>query len=110
MNEPNLDFGKLYLIGEDGVPHAIGEIKEIVEAEPDDMMIFKPNEPVESDEERIRRLATEVSFTVDAAYVNEPFIREIQNQHKKYLRDKAQYKFWKDQEFIGNNRAGRRRK
>ena len=106
----NVDFGKLYLIGEDGVPHAIGEIKEIVEAEPDDVMIFKLDEAVESDEEQIRRLTTEASFTVDAAYVNEPFIHKIENQHKKYLRDKAQYKFWKDQEFIGNNRAGRRRK
>lgn len=109
-NEPNLDFGKLYLIGEDGVPHEVGEIKEIEEAEPDDIMIFKPNEAVESDEERIRRLTTEASFTADAVYFDEPFIRKIENQHKKYLRDKAQYKFWKDQEFIGNNRAGRRRK
>ena len=41
---------------------------------------------------------------------NSQTIREIQNQAKKYKRDKAQYKFWKDQEFIGNNRAGRRRK
>ena len=99
MNELNLDFGKLYLIGKDGVPHAVGEIKEIVEAEPDDIMIFKPS-----------HLTTEASFTVDAAYVNGPFIRELDKQHKKYLRDKAQYKFWKDQEFVGNNRAGRRRK
>lgn len=110
MNEPNLDFGKLYLIGEDGVPHVISEIKEIEGAEPDDIMIFKLDEAVESDEERIRRLTTEASFTVDTLSVNEPFIRKIENQHKKYLRDKAQYKFWKDQEFVGNNRAGRRRK
>lgn len=106
----NVDFGKLYLIGEDGIPHVVGEIKEIAEAEPDDIMIFKLDEAVESDEEKFRHLTTEASFTVDAAYVNEPFIREIQNQHKKYLRDKAQYKFWKDQEFVANNRAGRRRK
>ena len=98
MNKPDLDFGKLYLIDEGGIPHAMGEITEIEE------------EPVESNEEQIRHLTTEASFTVDAMFINEPFIREIQNQHKKYLRDKAQYKFWKDQEFVGNNRAGRRRK
>ena len=111
MNNMNLDFGKLCLIGEDGVPREISEIKEIVEeAEPDDIIIFKPNEPVESNEEQIRHLIMEASFTVDSAYINEPFIRNIENQHKKYLRDKAQYKFWKDQEFAGNNRAGRRRR
>lgn len=110
MKNASLDLGKLYLIGEDGIPHEVGEIKEIEEAAPNDMMIFKPNEAVESDEEQIRRLTTEISFTVDAEFADGPFIREIQNQHKKYLRDKAQYKFWKDQEFVGNNRAGRRRK
>ena len=111
MNKLDLDLGKLYLIGEDGVPHAVKEIKGIVDAESDDIMIFEvPNEPIESDEDHIRRITTKASFTVEDAYFNEPFIREIQNQHKKYLRDKAQYKFWKDQEFVGNNRAGRRRK
>lgn len=98
MNKPDLDFGKLYLIDEDSVPHAMAEITEIEE------------EPVESNEEHVRRLTTKASFTVDAMYVNATFAREAQNRHKKYLRDKAQYKFWKDQEFVGNNRAGRRRK
>ena len=60
---------------------------------------------VESNEDRIRNLITEASFTVSTV-----FVRESQNHHKKYLRDKAQYKFGKDQEFVGNNRAGRRRK
>jgi len=53
---------------------------------------------------------TETSFYAENVYVNETFLRKAQNCHKKYLRDKAQYKFWKDQEFAGNNRAGRRRR
>lgn len=117
MNELNLDFGKLYLIGKDGVLHAVGEIKEIVEAEPDDIMIFKPNRAAENDKkvespsEKMMQIQKEFVASLSVQIDSEsPFIKEIQNQHKKYLRDKAQYKFWKDQEFVGNNRAGRRRK
>ena len=117
MNKPDLDFGKLYLIGENGIPHSICEITEVVEAEPDDIMIFKPNRAAENDKkvespsEKMMKIQKEFIASLSVQIDNEsPFIKEIQNQHKKYLRDKAQYKFWKDQEFVGNNRAGRRRK
>ena len=113
----NVNFGKLYFIGEDGIPHVVGEIKEIAEAEPDDIMIFKPNRAAENDKkvespsEEMMRIQKEFVGSLSVQIDNEsPFIREIQNQAKKYKRDKAQYKFWKDQEFVGNNRAGRRRK
>jgi hypothetical protein len=65
--------------------------------------------PSDEEKERCLNLEREYSLTVQIDEES-PFIKEIQNQHKKYLRDKAQYKFWKDQEFIGNNRAGKRLK
>ena len=95
------DFtGKLYLVGDGGIPHAIGEITEI-----------KEEVEVESPSEKMMELQKEFIGSLSVQIDNEaPFVKEIQNQTKKYKRDKAQYKFWKDQEFVGNNRAGRRRK
>ena len=92
------DVSEVYIL-QDGKQYKVDGIKEIqIEAE-------------EEVNEKVRTLSSSDLFyatcDIDA---NSPFVREAQNHHKKYLRDKAQYKFWKDQEFVGNNRAGRRRK
>lgn len=80
-----------------GEMHELGTVKEMtVDEDEDEKIMVLQNELIGS-----------LTMQIDEG---SPFIKEIQNQHKKYLRDKAQYKFWKDQEFIGNNRAGRRRK
>lgn len=100
---------KAYVIIE-GKPRLINSIKEFVEESIsserviDGVVVKSPSEEMM---ELQKEFVAELSLQID----NEsPFVREIQNQAKKYKRDKAQYKFWKDQEFIGNNRAGRRRK
>ena len=92
------DVGEVYIL-QDGKLYKVDRIKEIqIEAE-------------EEVNEKFRTFSSsDVFYATCDIDANSPFIREIQNQHKKYLRDKAQYKFWKDQEFVGNNRAGRRRK
>lgn len=50
------------------------------------------------------------SATIENCQVDGEFLDMMQRQYKKYLRDKAQYKFQKDQKIIFNNRAGRRHK
>ncbi len=83
---------------------------EGVEEVIDETLDVDKESPVSNDIISFAKLAEEgltMSVNIDE---ESPFIKEIQNQHKKYLRDKAQYKFWKDQEFIGNNRAGKRLK
>lgn len=93
------DVSELYIQTESGEHHKISEVKEITV------------DAVEEENEKIRTLSSsDVFYATCDIDANSPFVREAQNHHKKYLRDKAQYKFWKDQEFVGNNRAGRRRK
>lgn len=101
----NKSFEVFYLESNepDGKWQRLGEIKDIEVAA----------EEVESESEKIISLAklAKEGLTMTVHIEEEsPFLREIQNQAKKYKRDKAAYKFWKDQEFVANNRAGRRRR
>lgn len=99
----NFNLREVYFIDGHGRAIPIYGVKEI-EINADD-------EKVESPSEKMMQIQKEFVASLSVQIDSEsPFIKEIQNQHKKYLRDKAQYKFWKDQEFVGNNRAGRRRK
>lgn len=95
----NFDLHEVYFIDGHGRAIPISDVKEIdVEAE-------------EEKDEKFRTFSSsDVFYATCDIDANSPFIREVQNSAKKYKRDKAQYKFWKDQEFVGNNRAGRRRK
>lgn len=107
MNDPT-DL-KVYVLIE-GKPHLINSVKEFVEESISSERVID-GVVVKSPSEEMMSFQREFTCSLSAQIDNEsPFIREIQNQAKKYKRDKAKYKFWKDQEFIGNNRAGRRRK
>ena len=94
----NIEEGKVYIINRETgeISMLCGDIKDVEIKSPSEEMM-----------ELQKELTGSISLQIDE---ESPFIKEIQNQHKKYLRDKAQYKFWKDKEFAGNNRAGRRRK
>ena len=101
---------KVYVLIE-GKPHLIDSIKEFTEESISSEKVID-GVVVASPSEKMMEIQKEFIGSLSVQIDNEaPFIKEIQNQHKKYLRDKAQYKFWKDQElFVANNRAGRRRK
>lgn len=106
VHEESSSDGSLYLgmIDSDGKPELLKAISEIRDAEAVGVEIESPSETM-------MRLQKEFIGSLSLQIDEEsPFLKEIQNQAKKYKRDKAAYKFWKDQEFVGNNRAGKRLK
>lgn len=48
------------------------------------------------------------SATIENCQIDGEFLNIMERQYKKYLRDKAQYKFYKDQGFIFNNHKRRK--